>query len=280
MMIRKLQSEDRFAAMRLWQEIFCDSPSFAAFYFGHRYDPDLSFGAFEAGRLVSMALGRPFLLQNPSLRAIMISGVCTMPLFRRCGLMHENMNRLLQNASEKGFDLAILSPVHPDLYRPFGFKPLSYAVTVRESACETIDLRKLLPISNLKVPIAVYQQYCKTHALTPVRTLRDFRISLHEYETENGFGLQVFDGSGYVFFLRNPEGIEVAECFAGSSEQYKLLLRGAAAFSPTGTCVANLPIDSGLGGEMIRPIYGRSLRDNLSLEPFARSRSTYFFQLY
>ena len=279
MIIRRLQYIDRFAAMSLWQQVFADPLSFAAFYFAFRFEPTLSFGAFDGDTLVSMALGRPFPLQNPDMQGVMISGVCTLPTYRRQGLMTETVSHLLINAEWKGMDLALLSPAIPDLYRSFGFRPLTYAVKAQETAAGVSNLRKLLPIVNRKIPQAVYRRYCDSHPFSAVRTPRDFEVSIHEYSVENGFGLNMYDGSGYIYFLRYPDRVEVAECFADTPEQYGILLRGAAAFSPNGTAEAMLPLDSGLPGRLIRPVYALPLKESISIEQFAKLRSTYLFQL-
>ncbi len=278
MIIRQLQPEDCFAAKALWQEIFCDTAPFANWFFAHRFTPTLSFGAYEDDRLVSMALGRRVRTEVPGMETVLISGVSTLPEFRRQGLMNETMHRLLDNAKARGYELALLSPAIPDLYRPFGFEPLTYAVETTEIAGEDDGI--VTEGSSLAMLYRMYWIAAKRHFCMLRRTLPDMRHALEEYGRDNGRTLLAPYGAGYLCYLPGKEEIEVTECLADTPKTYRMLLRAAANRSPSGQVKALLPVDSGLAGTLVRPQHGLALKDGVHLEAIAADRRAFCIERY
>ena len=280
MTIRPLCSEDRFAAMGLWQEVFHDTLPFATFFFTYRFAPTLSFGAFDDGRLVSMSLSRPVVTGIPTLKAVMISGVSTLPEYRRRGLMTETLTQLLQNAKEQSFDLALLSPAIPDLYVPFGFVPLTYAMRTEETAATPDELQLITETPDPIRHLVIYLAFARSHPLMLLRNQKQFQLAMQEYKADGGRTIRTIDGNGYLCFLPGENGVEVTECFAASPAHYRLLLRAAAAFSPSKTVSADLPVDCGLPGTLIRPVHGFALKSNVPLDRIAKLRKTYIVEHY
>ena len=108
-----------------------------------------------------MALGRYVRMQNPSLNAVMISGVSTLPEFRHQGLMTEVMQMLVMNAQRRACDIALLSPVVPDLYAQFGFHPLTFALKVTETASEH---QEIIETHDAEMLYPVYMKACAEHS--------------------------------------------------------------------------------------------------------------------
>ena len=280
MIIRQLQPYDCFRAMALWQEVFQDTQPFAAFYFAHRFTPALSFGAFEEDRIVSMALGRPVTTKNPTYQAVLIAGVCTLPIYRHQGLMSETLSRLVKNAAAHGFDLAILSPAIPDLYAQYGFHPLTYGMEVEETAASQEELQDVMPVRDLGLPFLMYQFLSGSHPFLLQRNKDDFLLTLREYAADQGVLLQTKDGYGYIAFLPGASEVEVAECFAVYPKQYRLLLRAAAAYAPSGNVRAILPADCGLQGTIVRPIHALSLKEDVQLERITDANRAFILERY
>ena len=280
MIIRQMQPKDCFRAMALWQEIFRDTQPFGTFYFAHRFTPTLSFGVFEEDRLVSMALGRAVLTERPGLRAVLIAGVCTLPEFRGQGLMTETMQRLIANAAARGFDLALLSPAIPDLYAPFGFRPLSFAVEATETAAAPEELQRVSVVTDLRVPYLLYQIQSVSHPFMLHREKKDFLLTLREYAADGGVMLQTKDELGYLCFLPKEREVEVVECLAAYPEQYRLLLRAAAVYSPSQSATALLPADCGVPGKVVRPIHALGLKPSVRLDQIPELRRAFLVEQY
>ena len=280
MNIRALRPEDRFAAMRLWQEIFHDSLPFSVFYFAHRFTPELSFGVFDGDALVSMSLGRSVITDLPAYRVILIAGVSTLPEYRRQGLMNETMSLLLANAKDSGFDAAILCPAIPGLYNSLGFRPLSYAIEAEETAANPLELNAVAFETNPMSMLPLYRIIAHKHPMMLSRDETAFRMQMWEYAAEQGRMLITKDRKGYLCFLPQKDGLEVTECLAASPMHYRLLLRAAAACSPSGTASAKLPADCGLAGKVLRPIHALALCDDFPIEQIAKLRNTFLFEQF
>lgn len=259
MIIRQLQPQDCFAAKALWQTIFHDTEPFANFFFSHRYTPTLSFGAFDDGALVSMALGRRVRLSNPDSSAVLISGVSTLPTHRHQGLMTETVNRLLDNAQRRGYDAALLSPAIPDLYVPFGFRPISFALRVTETAAPHPEIVEIAP-DALEDVYPIYAEISARHLCMVRRTLSEMRTTLDEYARDDGRILLAPDHAGYLCYLPGTAGIEVTECLAEAPAVYRALLEAAASRSASRLATADLPTDCAMSGTLIRPVHGRALQ--------------------
>ena len=280
MIIRQLLPSDCFRAMGLWQSVFHDSQPFASFYFANRFCASLSFGAFDEERLVSMALGRPVPLDHPSYKTIFIAGVCTLPEYRRQGLMREILTRLLSNAVRQGIELALLSPAIPNLYDAFGFVPLSYALRVEETADGDRLPDAVTPATDLLAPMMVYRAVARRHPLMLARDEKAFQRTMQEYAKDHGIMLQTRDRMGYLCFLPGEEGIEVTECVALRPDQYRVLLRAAAVLSPTKKASAELPADCGLSGTLVRPVYGLALKPSVPIQRLQQDRKTFLVERY
>ena len=278
MIIRQLQPGDCFAARRLWQTVFCDTDGFANFYFSHRFTPTLSFGALEDGELVSMSLGRRFQMSNPSFYAVMISGVSTLPEYRHQGLMRETMNRLIDNAKRRGYDIAVLVPALPHLYDPFGFAPLTYATEVTETASAIPEgILLCLGTENL---VPIYQNAEKTHRCMMHRTKEDMELALEEYKRDRGITLITEDRKGYICFLPEEDGVEITECLADCSDSYRKLIQAAAFHAAGKSATAVLPQTCGLPGKEIRPLHGLALKDNIRLDTLSNDPKCFCIEKY
>lgn len=277
MIIRQLQPKDCFAAKGLWQEIFQDTEPFANFFFSRRFTPTLSFGAFDGEELVSMALGRRVRMETPSLITVMISGVSTLPAYRHQGLMTEVLTRLNANAKRRGYDVAVLSPVNPDLYLPFGFRPLTHAIRATETA---VQHPEIVETDNADILHSIYRKACARHFCMLHREKKDMQLAMEEYGRDGGVFLLAPEEQGYLCFLPGSNRIEVTECVALSDRIYRDLLESAAQRSPSGTATADLPTECGMSGTLIRPLYALPLKEGIGLETLEHDRRSFCVERY
>ena len=277
MIIRQLTDGDVFAAKALWQAVFHDTDAFANFWFSRRFTPRLSFGALDDDTLVSMALGRPYPIHKPTLNAVFCAGVSTLPAYRHQGLMTETMTRLIANAKQRGYDCILLSPAIPDLYKPFGFVPLTYAVEVTETAG---DDGAVVETKSPELLLPAYEMFASRHLFCPRRDLRELERVIEECFADGGRVLLAEAGFGWLCYLPHPDGIEVTACVADAPATYKRLLAAAASRSPDQTATALLPVDCGLSGTLVRPVQALRLKPSVPIDRFARSRRCFCPETY
>ena len=100
-----------------------------------RTDSDATWGAFVGDRAVSQLLAHPWALGGgASCKVAAVSGVGTLPEFRRLGLLRSMMSLLFKDMMEKGQALAALGATQAAIYQRYG-----YAEAVRDEKSYTVD---------------------------------------------------------------------------------------------------------------------------------------------
>ena len=103
-----------------------------------RTDSDATWGAFVGERAVSQLLAHPWALGGgASCKVAAVSGVGTLPEFRRLGLLRSMMSLLFKDMMEKGQALAALGATQAAIYQRYGF---SMVTTSRGYTVDTVDV--------------------------------------------------------------------------------------------------------------------------------------------
>ena len=266
MTVRRLTNADRAQAEAMWREIFGDSEAFTAWYFSDRFLPEHSFGAFEQDRLVSMTLGRPtkIFIGGKPYDAMLISGVSTLPAYRKNGLMHAIMTRQIDHAREIGCACCYLHPVSESLYASLGFRPGTDALRIESDSARThspFDLRAGTDLTSMR---AVYDTLLLTHDGMQLRDEAEWNALLQDYATDGGKTLVAYAENrpkGYLCYLADGT---VSELFALCPSAYAALL-DAVAERIEQPLKAIVPTDCGLTGERVYSMQYLVFNDAFSL---------------
>ena len=266
MILRRMKPEDRPQASKLWLDEFGDSEAFTNWYFRERVSPGESFAAFDGDRLVSMTLGREtrILVEGRARRALLISGVTTLPEHRRKGLMHRLVSMQIDDAEAKGFSCCYLHPVEESLYASLGFENGTDALRIKsdpDRAHAPYEIREGTDVASMRT---VYDALLPRYNGMQIRDDAEIRALLSDYGSDGFCMLTAFSGdrsTGYVIVLTDGT---VTELFADSPEVYAALLDEAA--KRTGKELSALvPTDCGLEGERIYSMQYLVFRDAFSL---------------
>lgn len=252
MILRGLERSDRAQAEALWRDIFEESPAFAAYYFDRRFYPDHSFGAFDGDRLVAMALGRPTMInvRGGFVPALLVAGVSTLPDYRKQGLMHALMTRLIDRAKTDGFACCYLHPVSETLYASLVFRNGTDARIVRSDDSRPnapFVFSDLLDASDV---LAVYHAVQQSHDGMQLRDEEELLTVFADYAIDGAKVLIAYDGNspaGYIFYC--PDGL-VYELYARCTAAYQALL-DEAAHRLGKEIKAIAPVDCGVPGETV-----------------------------
>lgn len=257
---------DREEAAALWREIFGDSEAFTEWFFQERFCPEYSCAAYHDGHIVAMTLGRPteILVEGKAHKALLISGVSTLPAYRGRGLMHALVSVQIEHARADGFSCCYLHPVAESLYASLGFRNGTDALLIasdgnRERAAYTIREG-----ADIRAMRAVYEAICKTHDGMQLRDDAEFAAILRDYACDGGTTAVAYGGEtpvGYVCWLNDGT---VSELFALCAPAYAFLLELAAEMIgyPVKTIV---PTDCGLPGERVYSVQYLVFNDAFSL---------------
>lgn len=252
MTLRRMTPQDRAQAAKLWLDIFGDSEAFTNWYFAERFSPDESFAAFDGDRLIAMTLGREtkILVEGQAHRALLISGVSTMPEYRGRGLMHRLVSMQCGDAEAKGYSCCYLHPVEESLYRSLGFQNGADALLIvsdphREHP--TYELREGTDSVSMRT---VYDALLPRHNGMQIRDDAERNALLSDYGAD-GFRMWTAfsDGAAAGYLIVLDDGT-VTELFALAPAVYAALLDEAAQRMGR-ELKATVPTDCGLTGERV-----------------------------
>jgi predicted acetyltransferase len=245
-------NHDRAEAETMWREIFKESPEFTAYYFERRFCPEHSFGAFDDGRLVAMALGRPteIWVEGKAHSSLLVAGVSTLPEYRGQGLMHRLMTLLTDHAKQNRFSCCYLHPVSESLYASLGFRDGTDASIICSEKLRTHEAFNCSDTFSANDLLSVYDAVQRTHDGMQMRDETELAIVMADYATENAKTLTVFEGGhpiGYIVY--GGEGT-VFELLALRGSAYAFLLDEAARRSGK-ELKAIVPSDCGVQGKIV-----------------------------
>ena len=252
MTIRRMTKDDAPSAAALWLAIFGDSEPFTDWYFSERFCPEYSFAAFDGDRMIAMTLGRAtdICVEGTIRRALLISGVSTVPEYRGKGLMHAIVGKQIGLARESGFSCCYLHPVAESLYVSLGFRNGTDALLIKSDANRTHAPYRITETNDLVAMQTVYDALVCTHDGMQIRDENEFRTLLRDYATDGGRTLIAYKEDRPVGYLEWLDDGTVSELFALYASAYEALLDHAA--NDAGKELkAIVPTDCGVCGERV-----------------------------
>ncbi|MDR2824700.1 MAG: GNAT family N-acetyltransferase [Prevotellaceae bacterium] len=135
------QDENELKA--IWKIVFKDTDFFTNLYFLHYFEPYNTLVFRDRNRIVAMLFMRPydFRFCGTIVQCYYLSGLATLPEYRRKGIMYQLINFSYKVMKERKIPLAILIPVNQKMYayyRKFNYEQ------VFESDNEIIPLESLV----------------------------------------------------------------------------------------------------------------------------------------
>ena len=116
--------EEKQGTRPLYERTFADSVPYTDYYYREKCRDNVIAVKEERGEVLSMAHLNPYLFSVCGLpvRIYMLAAVATVPERRREGHMRDVLAASFAWLAEQGVPFAILLPVDPGIYLPFGFE--------------------------------------------------------------------------------------------------------------------------------------------------------------
>ena len=248
-MIRLTTSADIPQLKEIWKNTFGDSDSFVNWLFSQRFSPELSACAREDGKIVSCMHGclLPINLGATVVPAVLISGVATLPEYRRKGLMGKVFRYLIHHLHSLDIPMVFYRPENPDVYRFLGHVHISQAIDAQNALAEkttcgnikNVDISRVLPLLY-----DCYQSFSRRYSMT-VNRGDYFFTKMNEYIYCNLNCRAVYSKGkiqAYVIYSRENGKLLCDETVGDPDMLYKLLSSMEKPFS------AKLPPDFPYGG--------------------------------
>lgn len=250
MTIRMLTADDREQARALWQSTFDDLPSFVDWFFENRFMPSWSVGIFDEDKLISAIHGTPMELSlgASSFRALMTSGVATVPSARGQGHMYHAMRFLQAEAEERGVSALFNHPQRPSAYAHLGFRPSTFTRYWQGEG--TFLPGRIVPFSEEEA-FGVYKAMADRYAGFVLRDRDSFYMKMADYASDGakGFLLEAAGRTvGYCVYFDKDDvyGEEVL-----SLSDYGPLLHELRRIAGDRGASAKLPPDADAPGEVV-----------------------------
>ncbi len=159
-------------------------------------------GAFKDGRLIAGAELFDFRTNycGNFLNSVSVSGVCSLPEYRRMGGIREIMKKIGETAVENDLTLGFLHPFSVSYYEKFGYASLNRMLAVRVP----FESLKHIPY-NTDVILYTGEQFEELSALHAKIALRENLVSLREEKKH--FCDMPFENADYTYFRRNKNGV-------------------------------------------------------------------------
>ena len=132
---------------KLWDKIFADPEGFADYYFQEVCKKNIIIGVYDADTLIGMAYANPYQVVDSKASCVKesyyIVGVSVDEAYRKQGIMHEMMQKLMLYIQDQGCEFVFLMPENEQYYTSLGFENIYKTKTI---TFDTADFEFDMPI--------------------------------------------------------------------------------------------------------------------------------------
>ncbi len=212
-MMRTATASDIPQFRRIWKDIFGDTDSFIDWFFNNCFCPDMSFCTEMDGKIVCVMHCRQIWVKlgRQPVSAVMVSGVATLPHYRRQGLMHKLFKFAADKLREMGISIFYYFPANPNFYRGLGHVNITENMVfngVSASFPKRDLIQTAINYSHLSVMKSLYEQFMQNYSGFVIRS-NSFENKLQEYLAENL--LIALNSNAYIVYNKTESSIEIQE---------------------------------------------------------------------
>ncbi|MDR1743750.1 MAG: GNAT family N-acetyltransferase [Dysgonamonadaceae bacterium] len=186
-MIRYADASSEPAVRTMWKLCFNDSDAFMELYFREKYRPDSTLIYYHEGIAAASLQMLPFRFRfwGKEIPVVYLSGLCTLPDFRKRGFMGRLIRKSFDEMGRNGIALAVLVPQDKAVmryYETFGFAR-TFDDGVPQPSLKELMLNCR---GDLEAAYRTFDAHYRHRDMTVQKTLADFR-SIVEDAALSGF---------------------------------------------------------------------------------------------
>lgn len=286
-MQRWSEYRDREQIRALWKLRFGDHDAFLDWFFSERFSPATSAVTEEDGKILTSIQSFPFpvKIRDAIVPGAVIAGVSTLPEAEGRGHMGRTMRFYMNGIASRG---AVVIPYRPEIlamYAGFGHYPVTDTVYFRKESAGESAAGMAVPLDFRQDESLIWDCYRKAanrYSGIIARSLSDMRLKLHDYASDQGKALGVFDADGRlsayaVYFERDERYVE--EFLANDPLAEQVLFHALAAHTDGRPLCGKLPPDTALRDETLstecRPMNVMGVSDVSALLSLVCRMNTY-----
>jgi len=176
----------RPAVRRMWKTCFNDSEAFMDLYFSEKYKDENTLIYIEDNQAVASLQILPYLFTfyGENIPVSYISGACTLPEFRKRGIMGKLLIASFEVMKQRDIPLSILIPSNENLYKYY--KKFGYEKVFEKDDAE-IPLKEIWEKSNGDLDLAyqTFNQIFKNKDFCIQKTKSDFLTIIKDAKSDN-----------------------------------------------------------------------------------------------
>ena len=228
-MMRCATKNDIPVLKKIWKDIFADSDSFIDWFFEYRFNPQLSFCTEMNGKIVCVLHCYPIDLKigDKNITAVMVSGVATLPEYRKQKLMHNLFHYALDQLDRHDYPLCFYFPANPAFYTGLGHVRLTDFITLNNAQFsakkeETTFVDISQNIQNLE---KCYNNFSEKYSCIVLRK-NNFASKMKEYIAENLIceaSVKNEEITAYAIYNKKTSALEIAEAVGDSYDIINIL---------------------------------------------------------
>lgn len=234
-MMRKATYADVPAFKKIWKDTFGDTDSFTDWFFHSNFNPDMSFCTEKDGKIVCVMHCRQIWVKlgREPVSAVMVSGVATLPHYRRQGLMHKLFKFAAENLRDMSVSIFYYFPANPDFYKGLGHVHITENLVLSGVSHISRFIRPDCPLEltegDFPSLFSVYRHFAKNYSGIALR-YDSFHVKMREYISENCLFTALFSPvdsnyDAYIIYSKTDTHIELQEV-CGHPDDIAYILRG------------------------------------------------------
>lgn len=235
-MVRFASTQEKAVVRQMWRDCFHEDERYLDLYFSGKYHPDWCVVCEQEGMLAAslQLLRYPLRFWGQLCHASYFSGVCTLPAFRKQGMMGQMMQFSLEALAQRGVALAVLIPAEPylfSIYAKYGFSPCFERSTKPVALPEVDAVLQERSVDDCDALYRCYARFTARFSVALEKTPEQFHCALAEHLLWGGRIFSLEPGEEIsAFCLTLPTengGFVLREVVFTQERQRALLLAGA-----------------------------------------------------
>lgn len=201
--IRFIDFTEYKEAESVWAECFPeDSREYIDCYFSTRTSPEYVLAAFSDGKMIGdmHILPQTLRLFGRNIPIGFVSGVATLPQYRRKGVASALFEVAFDYMKQKGYEATVLQPFDPVFYAKYGYRPFVYRQYVKtDGDASHTKITNELSVPDAEFMLNTYDRFMHDRDGYAIRDLAYCNALIAEYSQSDARAIRLKDAYALLY---------------------------------------------------------------------------------